>query len=1080
MRFFSVAERELRAGARQKGTHRIRWISAAAAFGLFLWLAWAMDLYQNRSIAPVLFRVFSVFIFLYCLVAGATVTADCISREKREGTLGLLFLTNLNSAEIVAGKLCANGLALIYSLLALFPVMALPVLIGGVTFADFWRTVLALVSVLFFAMAAGFNASAVSVRQFTAVGQATAMALVFGLGLSAASELIRQLGCPLAMADAVATFSPLHLLTSATLGGRFATRTHYWLSLGAVTGTTALWMALAAWRVGRAWRDQPKTVRAWDRFRWGGRLRERSRATRAVLRRRLLAINPFFWLAGRQRISAPVFMLVAIILVSLTAWVTAVYFGKVMFRGMNEAPLLGQFFAWLWTGLIIHGLVLYYGGIVASQRLAEDKQVGALELVLVTPTSERAIGRGLWLAYWRRMLFPVVLAVAVHCFFVWVCMTLMVADPPTRLPRGVTAGELFWGALWNQPVRGHLLEWPIGLIVRILLLFLAGFALNWVTIGWLGRWLGLKMKHPGFAPMIVLVLAVAPPTLLFSLACYLFDKFNFFDLPGRVGAPILMWIGFGIVVGNCVWLSTWAATRLRRDFRVTVTGRYETPVFRDRLRLAWRMSLRFAAGLAALAVFFAVAILLFYGYQNWRGRQRWARFQAELKQRGESMDLAASLPAPVAADANFALSPAFQKLLSRNPTNDSAVSLFAKKVGKVFAATPNGPGVGALRSWMQQSNVAFNLYPGLAKNKTGRNADKGQIVTAAEIWEELQPLHADLQAAALAARLPFCAPTSNRQADAVLASGHRQELYVMEQLQLLFQLRACVLLALERPDAAAADALAGLRLAQLARQSPDWKSSARVQGMLVNSLQPIWEGLARHRWTETQLAAFQTNLSQFPLLADHTNAIGRLVRAYTEVWSAIPAGNTVQQRDALVQRVRRGQAALRWQPRCWWYDNCTQLYYAGHRAIARVDFASGRLTDSFDWDDLEGLPLDNGVNQLFQQGNWWGNDVSQVAFAQTAVNEGIIACALERHRLAHGIYPASLDELVPQYLNAVPRDISRGRPVFYLRHTDGSYELRGAGPNGSVEPGIKSTDDWIWSLLPPPTNSPPVKKLKRK
>jgi hypothetical protein len=43
-----------------------------------------------------------------------------------------------------------------------------------------------------------------------------------------------------------------------------------------------------------------------------------------------------------------------------------------------------------------------------SQRLAEDKQTGALELILSTPTTERTISRGLWMAYGRRMLFPVI------------------------------------------------------------------------------------------------------------------------------------------------------------------------------------------------------------------------------------------------------------------------------------------------------------------------------------------------------------------------------------------------------------------------------------------------------------------------------------------------------------------------------------------------------------------------------------------------------------------------------------------------------------------------------------------------
>jgi hypothetical protein len=144
-----------------------------------------------------------------------------------------------------------------------------------------------------------------------------------------------------------------------------------------------------------------------------------------------------------------------------------------------------------------------------------------------------------------------------------------------------------------------------------------------------------------------------------------------------------------------------------------------------------------------------------------------------------------------------------------------------------------------------------------------------------------------------------------------------------------------------------------------------------------------------------------------------------------------------------------------------------------------VDVAAERVTQGDFWDDLDGLPINSEVHQLFQQNLWMGNNPALVSFAQTAVNQAVIACALDRYRLAHGTYPESLDQLLPKYLNSVPRDISRGRPMFYLRRTDGSYELRGAGPNGTIDQGKAASDDWLWSFTFP-TNSPPAKAPKRK
>jgi hypothetical protein len=295
----------------------------------------------------------------------------------------------------------------------------------------------------------------------------------------------------------------------------------------------------------------------------------------------------------------------------------------------------------------------------------------------------------------------------------------------------------------------------------------------------------------------------------------------------------------------------------------------------------------------------------------------------------------------------------------------------------------------------------------------------------------------------------------------------------MEQLHFLFQLRADAQLALNRSEEAGDDVLTSLRLARLAGQSPDMKSSLRVQVMLARSLQPIWEGLAKHHWNESQLAAFQRQLSAFDLLSNHTNAIYRTVLAHIETWRALPdngqAVRSVPQGGGVYVR----QAGWDWQLRSWWFINCIQIYNAGRNAMGRVDTTAGRVIQDFNWSDLQGLSLDGVATQLFQQAPWWGSNPSLVACAQTAVNQAVIACALERFRLANGSYPESLDQLLPVYLPAIPRDISRGRPMFYQRDEQGSYALRGAGYNGTIDAGVNPSDDWLWAFTTP-TNKPPT------
>jgi ABC-type Na+ efflux pump permease subunit len=1073
MRFLSVADRELRAAARHKMTHRARWLTASVFFGLLVWLIWVFDGFRNRQAAPQIFQVFSGVIFFYCITIGTARTADCLSSEKREGTLGLLFLTNLNSAEIIAGKLCSSALAAVYGLFAIFPMLAVLLLMGGVTFGHFGRTVLALVNTIFFSVAAGFVASAVCVRQFTAIALATALGLIFGAGLLAAAEALNALGAAKLWVDGLPICCPLYTLISAQGARRFVPY-HYWFSLAAVAGMSWTWLGLATWRLARTWQDRPKKVRAWSRIRIWQRWRQRGSAGRAALRRRLLEINPFFWLDGRRRVSAPVFMLLTVLLVVMTVQVATPYWGRVV-RAGTISPLVGHLFAWLWTGLAIHGLVLYYAAMAASRRLAEDKQTGALELILSTPTTERSISRGLWMAYGRRLLFPALVALLVHFFFIWQCVTLCVLDPPGKLPAHFTQWQLFWSALFDKPLNGFFLDWQFVLMFRILVLLLVLLIAVWITLGWVGRWLGLRLKHPGFAPMTALALVSVPPVALFSLVCYIAGELKLYRMSERQFLPMMMWVAFGIGAVHCVLLSAWAASHLRRDLRTIVTSRFQPPSLRRWWIPRRRTVVRFATGTAALAATLVAIILFFYGYQNWRGQRRWTAFQRELRQRGESLDLAAVVPGPVPDGQNFARSPAFQNLLNRRPASNAAAGLLQSVPDYSVVGTP---GNSALTPWMQQGFADFDRPLAWIAPKFTPGAVKDRKKSAAAVLDGLNPLHEDLAAVALAAQQPFFRATTSRDAAAVYQSNSK-ELVAMQRLHFLFQLRASALLALNREPEAGEDVLTSLRLAQLSRQSPDVNGSLRAQVLLARSLQPVWEGLAEHRWNGPQLAAFQENLARFDLLSDHTNAVRRAVLANIEIWRAIPDARTARVSVPTSGGGYMYDPAWQMQPRAWWFDSCIQLYRAGQNTVARVDVAAGRVTDDFNWSDLNGLPLDNSSSQLFQQTIGWGANPTLVSFAQTAANQAVIACALERYRLAHGAFPETLEQLLPDWLGSIPRDISRGRPMFYHREDKDNYALRGAGQNGIIDQGKVPSDDWLWSFTAP-TNAPPALGTKRK
>jgi len=98
-----IVERELRVAARRRSTYTVRVLVALAAMLILAGTLWTLTGRGTPSSqhGRFLYRALLVIGFTYCLLAGARATADCLSEEKREGTLGLLFLTDLKGYDVV-------------------------------------------------------------------------------------------------------------------------------------------------------------------------------------------------------------------------------------------------------------------------------------------------------------------------------------------------------------------------------------------------------------------------------------------------------------------------------------------------------------------------------------------------------------------------------------------------------------------------------------------------------------------------------------------------------------------------------------------------------------------------------------------------------------------------------------------------------------------------------------------------------------------------------------------------------------------------------------------------------------------
>jgi ABC-type transport system involved in multi-copper enzyme maturation permease subunit len=176
--FLPVVQRELREGARRPFNYWLRVAGAAAGVALL----YIINQSENGNQATEGLRLFTglheMLLALICVMVPA-MSADCIAREKREGTLGLLFLTPLTAMRIVVGKGLVQAFRAFTLWLAVLPVIIIPFLSGGVTGGDVFSAITIEFCVTLLCLAAGILASTLAKARSTAFILAACFGVAF-------------------------------------------------------------------------------------------------------------------------------------------------------------------------------------------------------------------------------------------------------------------------------------------------------------------------------------------------------------------------------------------------------------------------------------------------------------------------------------------------------------------------------------------------------------------------------------------------------------------------------------------------------------------------------------------------------------------------------------------------------------------------------------------------------------------------------------------------------------------------------------------------------------------------------------
>jgi hypothetical protein len=433
---------------------------------------------------------------------------------------------------------------------------------------------------------------------------------------------------------------------------------------------------------------------------------------------------------------------------------------------------------------------------------------------------------------------------------------------------------------------------------------------------------------------------------------------------------------------------------------------------------------------------FVTLIALFVVEENWRGDRAWRAYQVEMKERGLWFELDTLQTPPVPDDRNFLKEPALAKIIFRNEDFAAREKILTEagltRPTRSGALQPDGP-----FDWRKVS-AAF-----LKRNVPAQVRSEQAAADVLASMESARPL-LDAARRAAAERPEVWLPLRTAD-DALRGISPSNALAVGQALNL----RTNAELAIGQPADAFADLWAILRLAEAMEEWPT------VMGVRVSSLlhrlsaATLRRGLIDHAWTDAQLQVIEgVWLASQPAAQLRRGLLGETIIQIAALESE--------------QTARRQLDLPSWFFHGWFQQSKIRVCQLGDDLLAAIDVVNGKVSmEQFQRHDQD---LEK-IRRSFSPVRVLPRAIAVEASGQLSsfiedslwIDQAIVAAALERHFLARGTYPASLDELIPTYLPKMPAPLFDSRPMEYERTGADGYSLRSAR--------WKATDpDLVWEM----------------
>ena len=504
MNAYPIFSRELKQAIRKPLLYWLRTATVFVGIGIGVaFLSHSSTWPGGASVGREIFVRVTAAVFALCLLSGVLLSSNLLCEERREGSLALLFLTRVTGLDVIIGKVGATALLAFQIVLALFPLMALCIVLGGVSGSEFLRVVHVLSCTVVLSLSVGVFVSALN----RSMGRA-ALISFFGIAsgtllLAVLDDWARKLLGP-GVAGIIVP-GPIQLFRGASdlqfrlppYGFQLAIAFEWLLSVSL--------LVLAGLMVKRLSVSNDSVRTKVQKF--------RDYSMGWIRRRGALHRNPIHWLIMRESRSSLVTWLLICALV--LGWVSFME----TFANQQWCPLVGFFV----LGPLVH-LLLKVTIVSAATECFAAARRPELELLLVSPISTGKIIRGHARALLRRFVGPVATVFAADLFIV----------------------------LFYQPV--HV---PFRGPTTFLFIFALGMTLliDLPALIWSGLWNGLRSRHGLSAMRRTMLEVVIHPLPLFA-ACMavsawfgavlvpvleLFGMGNIIDEPGEIMGMIVTW-----------------------------------------------------------------------------------------------------------------------------------------------------------------------------------------------------------------------------------------------------------------------------------------------------------------------------------------------------------------------------------------------------------------------------------------------------------------------------------------------------------------------------------------------------------